>query len=180
MDHNMMNSLRQLGQMGEQLQKMFGEDFMKRVMPNPANMSNVPNSPNIPGMGPDFSQFQNMWNWQDSKNPRTDLYQTRNELIAVFEIPGLERSSDVKVGVEPYRLYVRGQYSIRYSGVAEDQFHLTERQRGAFERDIPLPVRVIANKARASYRQGLLEVRMIKDEGSKGIGKNNYLSIDFE
>lgn len=180
MDQNMMNSLRQLGQMGEQLQKMFGEDFMKRVMPNPAKMSNTSDFPNIPGMGADFSQFQNMWNWQDSKNPRIDLYQAKNELIAVLEIPGLERSNDVKVRVEPDRLYVKGQYLIRYSGVVENQFYLTERQRGAFERDIALPVRVIANKAKAAYRQGLLEIRMIKDEDNKGTGKNNYLFIDFE
>lgn len=180
MDNNMMNSLRQLGQMGEQIQKMFGEDFMKRVMPNLSHMQNMPNNANFPGMTPDMGQFQNMFNWSDAQNPRADLYQTKNELIAVFEIPGMERSSDVKVAVEPHRLYVRGNYAVKYSGVPQDQFHLSERQRGSFERDIPLPVRVMANKARAAYRQGLLEIRMIKDEGSKGMPKSNYLPVDFE
>lgn len=177
MDNNMMNSLRQLGQMGENIQRMFGEDFMKKVMPN---LQNMPSVPFQPGMNQDPSGLQNMFNWSGGQHPRADLYQTRNELIAVLEIPGLEKSADVKVAVEPTRLYVKGNYSGRYGGIPQDQFLVTERQRGEFEREIQLPVRVLGNKVRASYKQGLLEIRMIKDEGNKSTPKGNYVPVNFD
>lgn len=182
MNQNQFDYLRQLGQMGEQLQKMFGQDFIKNLTGSHSvfpNLSALPGISGNPPANPD-TLLQNLFQWTGGQHPRVDMFQTRNELIAVFEIPGLERTGDVKVFVEPHRLLVRGNYATRYAGVPQEQFFHSERQRGSFEREISLPVRVIANKARAAYRQGVLEVRMIKDEGSKGQYKGNPVLVDFE
>ncbi|GAX90242.1 Hsp20/alpha crystallin family protein [Effusibacillus lacus] len=195
MNNNPMDALRQLGQMGEQLQKIFGDDFIRNLMGSNADLQNLQNLQNlrnlsgmtgltgIPGMDSNAlpgNPLQSMFNWSDGgAYPRTDLYQTRNELIAVLEIPGLEKSGDVKLFVEPNRLVVRGNQSRRYSGVSKEKFLLSER-RDSFEREIALPVRVIARKARASYRHGLLEVHMIKDTTQKSEPSGNPVPIEFE
>ncbi|MFC4769373.1 Hsp20/alpha crystallin family protein [Effusibacillus consociatus] len=183
MNNNPFDSLRQLGQLGEQLQKMFGEDFMKSVMGSNTSLPNMPGFQSaVSGAnGQHFPSdpFQNVFNWSGGNYPRLDLYQTRNEVVAVLELPGLEKSSDVKVYVEPNKLVVKGNQSRRYSGIAKEQFLISER-RNSFEREIALPVKVLARKARAYYRHGLLEVHLIKDGGSKAEPSGNSIPIDFE
>lgn len=187
MNGNPFDSLRQLGQWGEQLQRMFGEDFMKNMMAQNGQMPNLPGiqgmsgMPGMPGAKADTaasSPLQNMFGMMGGQYPRTDIYQTKNEVIAVFELPGIERSSDVKLFVEPNRLVVKGNQRIRYSGIPQEQFLVSERQR-TFEREIALPVRVLANKVRASYRYGLLEVHMIKDAEQRGEASGSPIPIDF-
>ncbi|BCJ86661.1 Hsp20/alpha crystallin family protein [Effusibacillus dendaii] len=181
MNTNPMDSLRQLGQLGEQFQKMFGEDFLKTVMGSQnGNMPNLGNlfdgNPLMPNAG---FPMQNMFNGMSSGYPRVDLYQSKNELVAVIEAPGIEKSSDVKIAVESNRLHIKGNQGNRYPGVARDQFLMSERQ-SSFEREIQLPVRVLPNKVRAAYRQGILEVRMIKDTDQNADLKDNTIPIDFE
>lgn len=192
-NNNLLNSLRQLGQMGEQIQKMFGTDFLKNMQVPGMNLPNVPGAggiPGIPGMsgtggvsgmsGTDAGfPFQNMFGMGAPVYPRADVYQTKNEVVAVLEIPGLENKGDVKVNVEPTRLVVKGNPSIRYSNVAKDQFVISERQ-SSFQREIDLPVRVRANKVRALYKNGLLEVHMIKDIGQAEGTRGNYVNVQFE
>ncbi|WP_018131628.1 Hsp20/alpha crystallin family protein [Effusibacillus pohliae] len=179
MNQNPFDSLRQLGKMGEQLQKMFGEDFMKNLMPSHMHLPNIPGIPGIKGDSNAANPFQNLFQMTGGDYPRVDLYQTRSELIAVLEVPGLEKSSDVKLVVEPNRLVVKGNPRVRYSGIPDDQFILSERPR-SFEREITLPVRVLPRKVRAFYRQGLLEVHMIKDAGPRGETGGSPIPIDFE
>jgi len=61
---------------------------------------------------------------------------------------------------------VRGER--QFSHEANDgNFYRVERTYGKFERNIPLPVPVQAEKVKASYRDGVLEVRLPKAEEVK-------------
>lgn len=167
------NSFHDLTDLRHQLQQTFGQDFFKSLAP--AFQSGK--------MQADFEQggpFPNLLKWLEGVFPRVDLYQTRNELIAVLELPGIENSQDVKLSVESRRLVVRGEQKNRYTMLDEEQFLLTERHRGAFEREILLPIKVIPNKVRAVYRLGLLEVHMIKDTEVEFESADNTVPIEFE
>lgn len=93
--------------------------------------------------------------------PRVDVLQTRHEVIVWIELPGAE-AGDVKVNATPDSLHIKGNLKRPYVLSSDDQVLHAEMARGEFSRDVPLPVRVKPEKIRANYRQGLLEVRMLK------------------
>ncbi len=100
---------------------------------------------------------------QDLSTPRIDVYETDREVVASCELPGLEREDDVRVEVEDNVLRISGSIS-RIREVKEDQMHRRERFTGRFQRSVALPTRVSAEGCTASYKNGILEVRMPKAE----------------
>jgi HSP20 family protein len=63
-------------------------------------------------------------------------------------------------------LTLRGQ-RVADHDVKEENYHRIERWSGSFERDIPLPIPVQADRVRATYRDGVLEVRLPKIDEAK-------------
>jgi HSP20 family protein len=52
---------------------------------------------------------------------------------------------------------------LRHEEIREETLHRKERFVGRFQRSVSLPVRVKAEGTTASYRNGVLEVRMPKE-----------------
>ncbi|MEW6572361.1 MAG: Hsp20/alpha crystallin family protein [Bacillota bacterium] len=98
--------------------------------------------------------------------PRMDLYQTDNDVIAVAEIPGLESKDDIEVTVTPDTLTLRGELKRGYEYREEGILH-GERYYGAFSRTLSLPVEVKPEESTASYKNGVLEVRMPKTDAGR-------------
>lgn len=98
--------------------------------------------------------------------PRVDMLESPREIVVVVEAPGV-KTEELRVEVEDLRLLVGG--NVR-TGIAEENRELTfryrERAEGPFERAISLPARVDASMAAATYRQGLLTVRLPKAESA--------------
>jgi len=95
--------------------------------------------------------------------PRVDVYETDNEVVALAEIPGVEKKEDIDIDIRDNMLTVSGIVN-RTSEIKErDRFHRTERFYGRFQRSISLPARVNPEGARASYRNGVLEIRMPRE-----------------
>ena len=98
-------------------------------------------------------------------NPlRVDVYETENEVVASCEIPGLEKKEDIHLHVDDQTLVIHGSIN-RMTEVKDEQMHRRERFTGRFQRSIPLPARVEAEGTTASYKNGILEVRMPKAKG---------------
>lgn len=110
--------------------------------------------------------------------PTADAYETRHEVVLVLEVPGLERSSDIRLSVFPDHVIVKGEIERRYGRAAEGEMGMKERFTGSFERTIALPARVRRQHAKAVYRTGLLEVRLLK-EGKSTEGEGSALDVDF-
>ena len=99
--------------------------------------------------------------------PRADIYETSEEVVVSAEIPGLVDKDDLEVGVTEDSITIKGEIR-REQDRREENFALAERFRGQFSRTLSLPARVVPEKAQASYRNGLLEVRLPKaDPGGR-------------
>jgi len=92
---------------------------------------------------------------------RVDVYQTENEVVASFEIPGIEKKEDINIDLTDNTLSVSGSINKSYE-VKEEELHHQERFAGQFHRTITLPAQVQEEGVKASYRNGILEVRMPK------------------
>lgn len=95
-----------------------------------------------------------------NENPLCNIYETPQEICCVLALPGLNRTDDVEVLVDPFKLTVQGKLSISLDSY---RLNTEEFQLGEFRREITLPVRVHQDPVQAHYRKGLLFIRMLKD-----------------
>ena len=97
--------------------------------------------------------------------PAVDMTETADDLVLAVEIPGI-REKEVSVSITGDLLSIKGER--RWEQDAKDNTALhVERVYGQFERLIQLPFAVQADKVKATYRDGVLEVRMPKAEEVK-------------
>lgn len=98
-------------------------------------------------------------------NPAIDLFETPDEFLLVAELPGVEPSS-IDLSVTGNVLTIRGVKPADH--VPEN--HATpirERLFGAFHRQIVLSNEVNFDSAQAEARNGVLKVRLPKQEAAK-------------
>jgi len=93
--------------------------------------------------------------------PRVDVYETENEIVASCDMPGLEKKEDVHLDIDKNILTISGSIK-RENEIKEEQMHKKERFVGRFQRSIPLPAQVEPENVKATYRNGVLEIRMPK------------------
>jgi len=98
--------------------------------------------------------------------PRFDIYQTKKEVVANIELPGLTSKDDVEITATEDTLSIRGE--VRRSDYAEEQnYHRTERFYGSFARTVTLPAKVQPEKATATYKNGILDIRIPTAENQR-------------
>lgn len=97
--------------------------------------------------------------------PAVDVSETDDEVVVKAELPGLSRDN-LEVEVMPESLSLSGTMS-QESEEKEGTYHRRERVWGRFERVIPLPAEVVSDQAKATLKDGLLEVRLPKTATAK-------------
>ena len=97
--------------------------------------------------------------------PAIDVYETKDDLVVAVEVPGV-KEKDIHLSIVGDMLSLRGQRPAD-GQVKEESFHRIERWSGSFERHVQLPIPVQADRVRASYRDGVLEIRLPKVEEVK-------------
>jgi HSP20 family protein len=94
-----------------------------------------------------------------------DMYENDQTLMLKAELPGFSKE-DVQVEIKDNMLTLKGERK-REAEVKEEQYHRVERAYGAFRRSFMLPVLVDADKAEATFKDGVLELKMPKAEEAK-------------
>ena len=98
--------------------------------------------------------------------PKTDVYETEDDLIVRVEVAGIERESlNVSLSADRRVLSVRGTRMEQHiDGRRKSRYHQLEVYFGTFERDVllPLSLEVDADGVRAKYREGFLVVTLPK------------------
>jgi len=97
--------------------------------------------------------------------PAVDLYETADDLVLALELPGV-RDKDVTVSITGDLLSIKGERRFEHD-VKEQQLLHVERAYGKFERLVQLPIPVQTDKVKASYRDGILEIKLPKAEEVK-------------
>ena len=97
--------------------------------------------------------------------PAVDMHETKDSVVLKVELPGV-REKDVAVSITGDLLSIKGER--RWDDESTDQKFLhVERVYGQFERLVQLPMAVQADKVKATYRDGVLEVTLPKAEELK-------------
>ena len=107
----------------------------------------------------DMNFFDNMLG--NFGNMKVDVHETDTEVIATCDIPGLEKKEDIQITVAHNLLSISGFMNKATEVNSENTFR-QERYAGSFHRAISLPSPVSQNGVKATYRNGVLEVRMPK------------------
>ena len=97
--------------------------------------------------------------------PAADVYETKNEMVIVAELPGLSEK-DIHLSMTGDLLTIQGER--QWGGEAKDASHYRrERWFGTFERTFSLPMPVDSGQVKATYRDGVLTVKLPKVEEIK-------------
>lgn len=97
--------------------------------------------------------------------PRVDVTETDNDVRVSAELPGMDQK-DIDVTISRDTLTIRGEKKEETETRKEGYFH-AERYFGSFQRTVPLPREVVTDKARATFRNGVLTVVLPKTEEVK-------------
>lgn len=108
----------------------------------------------------DFSPFKTGFD-RSFGHLNIDVYETEDEVIAACDIPGLEKKEDVGIDIDNNILSIHGSIN-RVNEVKEEKMHRQERFVGRFHRSISLPSNVSSEGVKATYKNGVLEIRMPK------------------
>ena len=129
----------------------------------------------IPKRPFDFSEeIQRMWEdflpsqgtgretmWQ----PRVDINETKDSILVNAELPGLT-DKDVKITLKENHLVISGEKKGEEEH-DEENYHCCERRYGKFERAFVLSTEVVAEKAEAKVKDGVLKIKLPKAEKVK-------------
>jgi len=97
--------------------------------------------------------------------PAVDVYEEKDDVVIKAEIPGLSKE-DINVQVTDSTLMIKGEKK-RDEEIKEDDYYRCERTFGSFTRAVALPSDVKADQVKASFKNGVLEVRLPRTEEAK-------------
>ena len=97
--------------------------------------------------------------------PRIDVVDDGDALRITAELPGIDRQ-DVELLVEDDALVLRGEKKLESKSEEQGCYRL-ERAFGSFQRVIPLPDGVDADRAEARFEHAVLTVRLPKIAAKK-------------
>jgi HSP20 family protein len=117
--------------------------------------------------------------WLDTLSSRTlalelplvDVYTEKDEVVVKAEIPGLTKD-EIDVSVSGNTLTIKGEKK-KEEETKDKDYYQCERSYGAFSRSIELPAEVKTDTVKATFKNGVLEVRLPKTEEAR----NNVVHV---
>ena len=98
--------------------------------------------------------------------PAVDIYETdAHEVVVKAELPDMKRE-DINLTFENGVLTLKGERKVQQE-VKKENYQRIERRQGVFSRSFTLPNTVDAGKISASYKDGVLTIRLPQREEAK-------------
>ncbi len=115
-----------------------------------------------------FGERLPVWRSEEAPSawiPRVDISETDEEILVRADVPGMEKD-DIKITLSDNVLTISGEKKVERDEKREN-FHRVERVFGSFKRSFYIPTNVDPNKITASYKNGVLTIRLPKKEEAK-------------
>jgi HSP20 family protein len=109
-------------------------------------------------------------------SPQVDVTESEKEIKIAAELPGIDEK-DIDLSVTKDTLTIKGEKKEEKEDDGKDYYRM-ERSYGSFYRTIPLPTEVETDKISASYKKGILKIRIPKS--AKAIEDKKKIAIKAE
>jgi HSP20 family protein len=90
---------------------------------------------------------------------KVEEFRDNGSMVVRAELPGIDPDKDVEVTMADGRLRIHAERT-EQSDRHDDRTYRSEFRYGEFDRVLPLPTGTKADEVKASYRDGILEVRL--------------------
>jgi HSP20 family protein len=98
-------------------------------------------------------------------SPSVDIFEEEGDIVVKTELPGMTKD-DIEVNITENRITLSGEKK-KEEKIEKKDYYRLERSYGSFHRTFDLPAEVQTDKAKASFKNGVLEVRIPKTEEAK-------------
>lgn len=108
------------------------------------------------------------WPWRAERGwvPAVDMVDAKDEIVLRADLPGMDEKS-IDVTVQDGALTISGERKEEKEEKKEDYYY-SERTYGSFSRTVMLPAGVEADKVKATFKKGVLEIHLPKAKEAKG------------
>lgn len=96
--------------------------------------------------------------------PSVDIFEDGNDVVVKAELPGMQKE-EIEVNISDDAITISGEKKTEEKVEKKDYYRL-ERSFGSFTRTLQLPSEILTDKAKAGFRDGVLEVRIPKTEAA--------------
>jgi HSP20 family protein len=107
----------------------------------------------------------NPWAQSTTWGLAVDVVENQDDYIVKASVPGIN-PDDIDVSYADDALTITGEIKSD-NEVKENQYHVRERRYGSFSRSISLPAKIKGDAIEASYKNGVLTLRLPKSEEEK-------------
>lgn len=106
--------------------------------------------------------------------PSVDVFEEGDEVVVRAELPGMKKE-DINVSITDSTVMITGEKK-QEEKVEKKNYYRMERSYGSFTRSFALPSEVETEKAKANFKEGVLEIRIPKSAEAKE--KEKKIRID--
>lgn len=99
-------------------------------------------------------------------SPTVDIEENDSQYLIRADVPGVDKK-DIDVRLENGMLSISGEKKIEKETGKGTKHHRTERYSGSFSRSFTLPTAIKADDIDASYKDGVLSLKIPKAEEAK-------------
>jgi len=97
--------------------------------------------------------------WDGNGLLKVEEFRDGNDLVVRSELPGIDPEKDAELTVSNGMLHIQAERQEKSEEKGKEGYR-SEFRYGAFSRTLPLPERVNPDDIKASYQDGVLEVRV--------------------
>lgn len=116
----------------------------------------------FPRRFPDWPRFRfpELWTaWSEEDVLRVEEYRENGSIVIRADLPGIDPDKDVEIEVTDGMLRVFAERR-KEEKVEEKDYMRTELRYGSFSRALPLPAGATEKDVAATYKDGVLEIRV--------------------
>ena len=106
--------------------------------------------------------------------PAADVHETKKDVVVALDVPAID-PKEVSISIVDDKLTIKGERK-KEEEVKEETYYKSERIYGTFQRIIQLPTQVVSDKAKATYKDGVLKITVPKSQ--KAVPKEIKVAIE--